>query len=1060
MFITSKYINKLLPSICDNIMDKLFSSETNNIKSMLSTAEKLNGDISAYEFEVRFVDENNKSCSKKLWKDFSNRISDMIFLDSYADDIVYTHNPTIPIQNVTFRTYKNTNTSERKILLSTTHSNNLRIKLSKESVTSIDQSISSSISKKYINIQRRQRASYLFKKVADDQQTRKRLTHNSYLNLLTNWRIDKTVRLITTNENDSKLTINIPASNIETLKYYDILDIEFEYIGTDFSELTSSFFALINLMYDNYTEYNLTYKLISSLVKQLYSVDLSNIFPSVSVMTTDMMLTEQISKYIISMKMDGERKHVVIFNGIIYEMDKYKFIDVAIDENIPDIFLSRNTTSTNISIFDVEKMEVNGETTYYIFDVFAVDGKNVSTLDYKSRISSLNQIILYKNFLLAPPFDNYEHWSDLVKYVNQNSNSNTDGLICRLNSATFTEGGLYKLKNKKLSTLDFYLVLSDNKLYLYNMGCVDSIIKQESFENEKLQEHFGYNSYSALNKYLVCKNTNPSKMFLTSTDNIPSNGQIYILYSTPYFQDFKYSYIDAKYFKEPLSQYDRKIVECKLDPELGWLPVKIRADKTYPNSYNVSLSVSSLLYSDTMFDAKHNATRMPKLDKICHTLISQYIHEKIFHNTTDVIIFISPYVNGAQFTKNFVNIKNVYLYSFGDKESIISYINTYISSKASNIKSLAINDSNKTLNVAYTYKTTLGITNFELLDSLDPELIKRKKYFKIKSIDVMFIDHGINEICESIISMIDFKNYCDLCLSANGKLVIKYIDATTNISFMIYDSIFKNAGSKSVVCFPTNESRMITISGKNIISDGDENSKKTNIFKIRYQYDNMKFTSETGETGESGETGETSTTKPSPKCPRHSIPMKFIDIKKYYSIFHNVDKFMGSSGYSQNAMMDDNLNENVMLELMSEALMDYSYIKELKHFIKIRSKKSYVTIIVCEVSELVDKLCRNNFMKLTYDDSVDIYISKNSFGEDHEIFSMINNFLTYKIDLNLNVETLLSVFSHGYEIEEQFTPFTQYEIVKYMSASKEFSSIGSLSDELSSIRVVILSKTV
>ena len=182
--------------------------------------------------------------------------------------------------------------------------------------------------------------------------------------------------------------------------------------------------------------------------------------------------------------------------------------------------------------------------------------------------------------------------------------------------------------------------------------------------------------------------------------------------------------------------------------------------------------------------------------------------------------------------------------------------------------------------------------------------------------------------------------------------------------------------------------------------------------------------------------------------------------KKYYSIFHNVDKFMGSSGYSQNAMMDDNLNENVMLELMSEALMDYSYIKELKHFIKIRSKKSYVTIIVCEVSELVDKLCRNNFMKLTYDDSVDIYISKNSFGEDHEIFSMINNFLTYKIDLNLNVETLLSVFSHGYEIEEQFTPFTQYEIVKYMSASKEFSSIGSLSDELSSIRVVILSKTV
>ena len=178
-------------------------------------------------------------------------------MTSYTDDIIYSYLPAAPLVGIHFRSYEKSHIYERKTLINSVSSRSenpsiipLKINLNKESLMSPNKELS-----RYDNIQRRQRCSYRFKSSLDSH-------------YLSNWRIDKTIRLYAKTLNDKKLSLSLDMSNIETLMYYDELDIEFEYIG-DFSEIVISFFELIRTIYMPYEYFDIEYLIIKYVMNQV-----------------------------------------------------------------------------------------------------------------------------------------------------------------------------------------------------------------------------------------------------------------------------------------------------------------------------------------------------------------------------------------------------------------------------------------------------------------------------------------------------------------------------------------------------------------------------------------------------------------------------------------------------------------------------------------------------------------------------------------------------------------------------------------------------------------------
>lgn len=777
IIVNEKKLNKTILSVHDTILNKLFGGEYINVKTLLQTSSNLAGD--SYELELRVIDESTQyggHTSKKNW--YMIPESELI-LQSYDDDVIYSYATSIPINNVKFRSSEKTGLYERKILINSISSRSenksiipLNIKLSKETIIQPTDELSS-----YVNIQRKQRCSYKFK--------------DPYLS---DWRVDKTIRFISYNPNDKKITFPLDIDNINTLKYYDYLDLEIEFIG-DFRNLFNSFFKLIEKIYPSFVDFNINYNII----KTILSINPIDLFPSAKILTEDIVSKNKISNYYPSYNIDGERREIIIINQNIYELTKYSFREIY-DENkyeqsinglsILDRLLSyqkirKQSVQYFVTVLDCEYYD----NIYYVIDVYCHKSNITNDLLYNERIKIIKDFLrtseiqfVKENMVLAPLIHNCNTWNDFLNII-ENAKKITylgkdlpiDGAICRLNNSSFINAICLKSKDKRQSTIDFKImyIVSKRIFYVYVRGNVNNVIKNVSIFNRYSQEHFGY-----------------------SLVNYNSSMEKYILFLSPYLDTFEFkprlnwdvsgynqkqiekiNKLMTNIYTHPLS-YNGSVVEMSLAND-GWVPVKIRKNSE-PSNYIDSMNIMSLLYnnfSEVITHEKDNTLQLQLNYKhiytIIYNLIDQYIIEKYFNNYdfNNIIDIYDPMNINVNDLYILGNVNNFYAIN-SNRSSLIRYVNASMNHE--------INKSIFLQNTKLIYGRILDINIInEKFNSDNNNIFSNliKKYgYKMNSIDAIYVQDQSDEIFSSFIKTIAFVKFCERTLSPNGKIIIKFYD--------------------------------------------------------------------------------------------------------------------------------------------------------------------------------------------------------------------------------------------------------------------------------------------
>lgn len=811
--------SKIISQIQENILNKLFGSEYVNVKTLLQTTSQIVcNDAQGYEFELRFSDENGHT-SKQTWINFDNQFGDAITMQSFDDDIIYSYESSIPLNNIHFRSYQKSNIYERKILINMIVSRSeckniipMNIKLSKETLMSPAKHL-----EKYINIQRRQRCSYTFNDPA-----------------LSDWRIDKTIRFFSNNVQDKKMTIDIGVDNFQHLKYYDYLDIEFEFIG-EFSNLFNSFFNLIGKIYKPFEDFNIIYNIIKYAVslKYLNSNQMLQLIPMPTILTNNMLRSLKIRDFSFSFKLVGEHTIIAIFGNLESVIVNESTIDIyAITEsemkhiygNLNFMKKKEDTKGKNkicnrlrsfvtndqsdqlpqLTLFEAEY----SKSTYVLLDTLFYCSNSVENQPLTNRIEYINRFVSIQNKFINNYFiENFIFnsddisWNYLINHIENNKIEDKtlnhitnifqiDGIICKPNKSPLFSSKIYKIKNDKSSTIDFKICYVPLKkvFYLYVIGNTDQIIKNKSLTNKFSVDHFGYSLVSSFGA---------------------SNGKdVYILYVSPFMKNsfifkprlnwcqdnldqetiYSINKLMDSIYKNPL-KYNGSIMKMAKVKD-GWVPVSNKGFDSQPNTYLESLKIGSLIYDNLKEEScseicsiKENrisiSPTIRKLLKAIYSLLDQYIIEKYFNkekfeNVLDV------------FDENNININLLYniglvkrVFAVNDKKYVLSsYVESAVkkdfneSPFIEGIKT-RINDNNFDLSIVHSSLTKENII----------EKLNKQCNYNPRSIDVIYIQSGLDEI-KSCIDLINIRILCENVLSPNGKIIFKLFDGDKIIDFL------------------------------------------------------------------------------------------------------------------------------------------------------------------------------------------------------------------------------------------------------------------------------------
>lgn len=663
-------LSTVISDIQENILIKLFGSEHVNIKTLLLMTSQIVEQAHEYEFEMRYVDEGG-SVSRDTWIKFNRSFNDELNLISYDDDVIYTHQTNVPLNDIRFRSYKNSNKSERKMnisrILARPESRKtlpLSVRLSRETPMSPVIELHD-----YDNIQRRQRYTYKFNDPT-----------------LSNWRIDKTIRFFTEDINDKKLSFKLEADNVDTLKYYDSLDIEFEYIG-DYSMICIEFFRLIGRLYTPFEDFDMRYNFIRHFfVKN--GINFENIFaliPQPVIMTNGIMNNINVNDFSYSYRINGEHvilaviinrnhgdsilKSDILILSIADEYLKHVYgsLDIFIKEPVDDAYIDENkiiprrlmnfimpedkTISPLVYVFEAES--ISDDNSFILLDTLLYKSKNMMNNILTDRLSCLDKFLKLENKFIRKHISKNEpidlsitSTNHIISALHKNSTNSildTSCIVCKQIEAPLSESLVYKIK-KDISSLsiDFKICYVQRKksFYLYTTGYIRNVIKEKTILNDMSIEHFGY-----------------------SLINMHSNKEVYLLFVSPYMKN-SHIFKPRKVWDDSAIDEDIKynvnilmsdILECPMRYNHvvmkmirvsdGWVPITVCGytndylDYINRNSSIVALTKSFLSCPSFVFDSNsstssltvdNNISRSSSYSKIMdHLAIPHTYHEAL-----------------------------------------------------------------------------------------------------------------------------------------------------------------------------------------------------------------------------------------------------------------------------------------------------------------------------------------------------------------------------------------------------------------------------------------------
>ena len=211
--------------------------------------------------------------------------------------------------------------------------------------------------------------------------------------------------------------------------------------------------------------------------------------------------------------------------------------------------------------------------------------------------------------------------------------------------------------------------------------------------------------------------------------------------------------------------FDNKIVELSLTEDKKWVPLKIRQDKTYPNSYRVGLN-NVAIYFDPI----------KPLDSI-------YFQKNLSMNTDDQDIIHKINQGADQFNLYSNGVSNFFIID-SDSTALKRYFDRTYNLNKKEYRPLT-----------YTYRNnlkwgkdyiTLNFLNYKLdkdYEKIKNDLLSRYEFNNKKRVDIVLMNFAIHYLCDDKEKLEKLCEFVDSVLFDDGIFIITYFDG---------DEILKN----------------------------------------------------------------------------------------------------------------------------------------------------------------------------------------------------------------------------------------------------------------------------
>lgn len=777
-----------------------------------------------YEFEIRLIDSTFHT-PLSYFKEFLNYPK--IKLESFSDVVVITHKPNIPIQNLIYRSYIDIeNSNKPEFELDDAHSYEtketlIRVNPNNFNVYPISPTIKYALEtrcKKFDlpihNLQRRLRLSFTHEKLPFKFDFTVRYIPEEFIcennkigpikninDEILNKVIDK-IKHLYLNQSD----VYLPNKK---KGFQMMLDLEIEYTKQNIKNLYNNFLYLLNeilfdvnknnIFIDNKYKFNPIFQEINS----IYDITRS---PQVSVLTNALIQITPIEDYVWLEKTDGIR-----FLLIFYKKKIYSFSTTT---RLQEIEFKYQSKIEKLTIFDTELYtNDDGNNVYKIFDVIMVEENNVCGLNFINRMSQFDLIkdkfkIKYTSndkcsnkIITLKKYYTLESWKQIIDFINKISENNlrsplsndrVDGIIVqKINEPYDSKKPIsYKLKPKRLNTIDFKLVWDklEERYYLFLIGKpIELIYNLKSLPrfNKISQEHFNYN----------LKKLNQNQQYFILFDSPFMNNLFYfkprLTFDTNgYTENLQKESIElmTKMLENP-KKYTDSIFEMSLAND-GWIPLRYRFDKQYPNSYKVGISNAALLFSPPSYNLEVYFTR-DKLKFNEHLIntfheankaIRTFIFDKFINNNQENNSYLLENYNSCVDLAGGRGGDLLHLFAAGcnnifaidaDKEALITY-----SQKASIIQNRTINHVlsvlDKNLTSRLTFNAIYGYLNSDNTE-IKKDLYSRKE-FKIGEINLVIMNYAFHYLCSSYPAILELRNDVKKMLNPDGIFILTFYD--------------------------------------------------------------------------------------------------------------------------------------------------------------------------------------------------------------------------------------------------------------------------------------------
>ena len=563
-------------------------------------------------------------------------------------------------------------------------------------------------------------------------------------------------------------------------------------------------------------EINHIYSKNSIKKRQRHSLDIPEIYldllkvdwPKPSVLSNLILQKIPLNKFNYSEKIDGVHTFLLIFDkkiynvtenkdySKIYKLDLLNFIDFKFEGNC---------------IIETEKYE----NVYYIFDVYYLNDKDYSFEFLNERLNSIKEYLdeLGPSFRLKK-FYPITCLNELIEYIKNDKSpdgNDIDGIILqRIDKPYFNEDNepnSYKFKPLHLNTIDFLLKFNRNlnefQLYLLgnyyayyrnNMKKLPKendiyLLKDITKPVDKRRKNFLLNNEKVLIYFDSPFYPNLGKMELTENWNKQNYSLIQIEKINNLIQQMK---------RNPLN-YNDKIVELSLTNDKLWVPLRLREDKTIPNSYRVGLTNISVIFDpikplNTIYFQK-NLTMSEEKSFIIHKInqtFRKYIIEKYIskYGPYSSMIDLCGGRGADEYNLYYNGVSNFFVID-NDTTALKRYFDRTFYINKYEYEPLTSN---------YFHKLNWININFlnHKLDK-DYEKIKQDLYsryeFSRKKVNIVLMNYAIHYLCDDKEKIQKLCEFVQSMLYNNGIFIITYFDG---------DAIIKKAENKVAEIGPFN----------------------------------------------------------------------------------------------------------------------------------------------------------------------------------------------------------------------------------------------------------------